>query len=123
MSKQFGMASFKAVVAVGLFVVLVYLGIKLVPPWVNNYQLQDYLTTLVRKATYAQGITEEGIRRDVLTKTKELRMPVKGQQIRVVKSTYGVNIDVKYNVVVKTPAYTFNLKFNPTAGNKMIAAR
>ena len=123
MSKQSGMASFKAVVAVGLFVILVYLGIKLVPPWVNNYQLQDYITSLVRKATYAQGVTEESIRKDVLSKTKDLRMPVKGAQIRVVKSTYGVNIDVKYNVLVETPAYTFNLKFNPTAGNKMIAAK
>lgn len=32
MSKQSGMATFKAVVSVGLFVVFVYLGIKLVPP-------------------------------------------------------------------------------------------
>ncbi len=123
MSKQSGMATFKAVVAVALFATVVYLGIKLVPPWVNNYQLQDYITSLVRRATYGQGVTEESIRKDVLSKTKELRMPVKGEQIRVVKSTYGVNIDVKYNVVVKTPAYTFNLKFNPTAGNKMITAK
>ena len=123
MSKQSGMATFKAVVAVAVFAAVVYLGIKLVPPWVNNYQLQDYITSLVRRATYGQGVTEESIRKDVLSKTKELRMPVKGEQIRVVKSTYGVNIDVKYNVVVKTPAYTFNLKFNPTAGNKMITAK
>ena len=123
MSKQSGMATFKAVVTVAIFATFVYLGIKLVPPWVNDYQLQDYITSLVRKATYAQGVTEESIRSDVLSKTKDLRMPVKGSQIRVVKSTYGVNIDVKYNVLVETPAYTFNLKFNPTAGNKMIAAK
>ncbi len=123
MSKQSGMATFKAVVAVAVFAAVVYLGIKLVPPWVNNYQLQDHITSLARRATYGQGVTEESIRKDVLSKTKELRMPVKGEQIRVVKSTYGVNTDVKYNVVVKTPAYTFNLKFNPTAGNKMITAK
>ena len=123
MSKQSGMATFKAVVSVGLFVVFVYLGIKLVPPWVNNYQLQDYITSLARTATYAQAKTEETIREEILRKTKELRMPVTGEQITVVKGTYGVNIDVKYNVEVKTPAYTFNLKFNPKAGNKMITAR
>ena len=102
---------------------VVYLGIKLVPPWVSNYQFQDYITSVARTATYAQGRTEENIREEILSKAKELRMPVKGEQIRVIKSTYGVNIDVKYNVVVKTPAYTFNLKFNPVAGNKMITAR
>lgn len=89
----------------------------------NNYQFQDYITSLARRATYAQARTEENIREEILRKTKELRMPVTGEQITVVKGTYGVNIDVKYNVVVKTPAYTFNLKFNPKAGNKMITAR
>jgi hypothetical protein len=34
----------------------------------------------------------------------------------------GVNIEVNYNVVVPVPGYTFNLKFNPAAGNKMITA-
>ena len=123
MSKQSGAGTFKAVVAVGLFAVGVYLGIKLVPPFISNYQFQDYITSVARTATYAQGRTEENIREEILGKVKELRMPVKGEQIRVVKSTYGVNIDVKYNVVVETPAYTFNLKFNPVAGNKMITAR
>ena len=123
MSKQSGMATFKAVVAVAVFATVVYLGIKLVPPWVRNYQLQDYIAALARTATYAQARTEGSIREEILREAKDLGVPVTGEQIRVVKSTYGVNIDVKYKVVVKTPAYTFNLKFNPTAGNKMITAR
>ena len=118
MSKQSGMTSFKALLAVALFVVLVYLGIKLVRPLVNNYQFQEDIKTVARLATYAENRTEENIREEVLRKAKDLGLPIKPDQVRVVKSTYGVNIDVRYNVMVETPAYTFNLKFNPRTSRK-----
>ncbi len=119
MSKQSGMITFKAVLVVALFVVLVYLGIKLVPPLVNNYQFQEELTTLASGFTvYAASRTEENIREEVLRKAKDLGLPIKPDQVRVVKSTYGLNTDVRYNVMVETPAYTFNLKFNPRTGWK-----
>ncbi len=124
MSKQSGMITFKAVLVVALLVVLVYLGIKLVPPLVNNYQLQDELTTLAGGfSPYAASRTEENIRKEVLRKAKDLGLPIKPDQVHVVTSAYGVYIDVRYNVMVETPAYTFNLKFNPRAGNKMITTR
>ena len=123
MSKQSGMITFKAVLVVALFVVLVYLGIKLVPPLVNNYQFQDELTTLAGFITYAASRTEENVREEVLRKAKDLGLPIKPDQVRVVKSADSVYIDVRYNVMVETPAYTFNLKFNPRAGNKMITTR
>ncbi len=125
MSRQSGMTSFKALLAVALFVVLVYLGIKLVPPFVNNYQFQEDIKTVARLATHAQSFAahaqsrrEENIREEVLRKAKDLGLPIKPDQVRVVKSNYGVNIDVRYNVMVETPAYTFNLKFNPRVGWK-----
>ena len=124
MSKQSGMITFKAVLVVALFVVLVYLGIKLVPPLVNNYQFQEELTTLTSGFTsYAASRTEENIREEVLRKAKDRGLPIKPDQVHVVKSAYGVYIEVRYNVMVETPAYTFNLKFNPWAGNKMITTR
>ena len=113
------MISFKALLAVALFVVLVYLGIKLVPPFVNNLRFQEELTTLTGSFTsYAASRTEENIREEVLREAKDLGLPIKPDQVRVVKSTYGVKIDVRYNVMVETPAYTFNLKFNPRTGWK-----
>ena len=112
------MISFKALLAVALFGVLVYLGIKLGPPLVNNYQFQDDIKTVARFAVYAQNRTEGNIREEVLRRAKDLGLPVKPDQVRVVKNTYRVNIEVRYNVMVETPAYTFNLKFNPRVGCK-----
>lgn len=123
MTRESGFGSLKAILAVAIFVALVYLGIKLVPPFINNYQFQEELNSVARVSTYAQGATEENVRNDILGKAKDLGLPVKEEQITVSKTNIGVNIDVKYNVAVAVPGYTFNLKFNPTAGNKMITAK
>jgi len=107
-----------AVIAVGL-----YLAFMLLPPYVNNYQFQDDLTAMARMNTYAQNRTAEDIRNEVLAKAKEYKLPVKPEQIEVERTQVGVNIAVNYNVPVQVPGYTFNLKFSPSAGNKMLTAR
>ncbi len=113
----------RVILALAVLATLVFLAIKLVPPYINNYQFQDDLITVARYNTYAQNKTEADIRQEVLGKARELGLPVTEEQIAVEKSSVGVNIDVKYTVVVPVPGYTFNLKFNPQAGNKMITAR
>jgi hypothetical protein len=123
MNRQSGIASFKAIVAVLLFVALVFLAVKLVPPYINNYQFTEDIETIARLATYAQGRSEDDIRQDVLGKAKELDLPVRPEDVSVAKSTYGVNINVKYNVRVEVPGHVFNLNFNPVAGNKMLTAK
>lgn len=123
MNKQSGMATLKAVLAVALFVVLIFLAIKLLPPYINNYQFKDDMNTIGRFSTYAQGKTVENIRDEVIAKAKENNISLKEEQVQVEKTQYGVAIDVKYTVVVDVPGYRFNLNFNPTTSNKMITAR
>lgn len=117
------MAGFKAFAWVAVLAILVFLGVKLLPWYFNNYQFQDDLNNLARLVTYAQAKTEEDVRAEVLDLAKERGLPVAANQVTVSKSQTGVTIDVNYNVVVPVPGYTFNLKFNPSAGNKMITSR
>ncbi len=123
MNRESGVSGFKAVLAVALFLSLVFLGIKLVPPYIQNYEFQSDLESIARLSTYAAQKTEDDVRNDVMGKAKELSLPVTPEQVAVTKSTYGVNINVKYTVVIEVPGYTFRLKFNPVAGNKMITAK
>ncbi len=123
MNKQSGMATLKAVLAVALFVAMIFLAIKLVPPYINNYQFADDINTIARFSTYAQGKTVEAIREEVIQKAKENSITLKEEQVQVEKTQYGVAIDVKYTVAVDVPGYRFNLNFNPTTSNKMITAR
>ena len=117
------MARFKAFFWVAVFGILVFLAVKLVPHYVDNYQFQDELYNLARVVTYAQGKGEDDVRADVLRLAQQHDLPLKSEQIKVSKSQTGVNIEVNYTVVVPVPGYTFNLKFNPAAGNSCCCAR
>ena len=123
MNRESGFGGMKALLAVAVFGVVAFLAVKLVPPYVNNYQFQEELDTIARFTIYSQNKTADDIRGDVMVKVKDLKLPVKEDQIQVNKTTYGVNIDVKYSVRVEVPGYTFNLAFNPVAGNKMLTAK
>ena len=123
MNRETGAGSFKALFAVAFFVALVFAGIKLVPPFINNYQFTEDINNIARTATYATTATEEVIRTDVIGKAKDLGIPIQPDQVTVQKTQTGVQIDVKYVVTVTMPGYTFKLNFNPYAGNKMITAK
>ena len=123
MNRESGVGGFKAILAVALFAALIFLGIKLLPPFINNYQFQEDLATIARLTTYAQNKGPEEIRADVMVKVKELGLPVKEEQVTVSRNTYGVNIEVKYTVHVEVPGHTFKINFNPAAGNKMLTAK
>jgi hypothetical protein len=114
------MRKFKALLALLVVGAMIFLGVKLVPPYFANYEFQDDLNTLARYATYAQSKTAEDVRTDVLAKARERGIELTGDQIQVTKDGSGVSIDVRYEVVVPVPGHTFTLKFNPTAGNRMI---
>ncbi len=113
----------KALFALGIVAVLVFLAIKLLPPYINNYELQDSIESMARMATYATNKTEEDIRNDVLQKGREIGIALVAENVAVKKDNVECDIDVKYTVVVPVPGYTFRLNFNPTAGNRQITAR
>src|SRR5512140_20777 len=117
------MGRIKALFAVVVVAVLIFLAIKLLPPYVNNYELQDSIDSIARMATYAQNKSDEDIRNDVLQKGKEIGIPLTADNVTIKKDQVECDIDVKYTIAVPVPGYTFRLNFNPTAGNRQITAK
>jgi len=117
------MPRFKTLLGLAILAALVFLCIKLVPPYFANYEFQDDIDNIARYATYAQAKTEDDVRSDVLAKARERGIELTGDQVAVSKDNSGVNINVNYEVVVPVPGYVFRMKFNPTAGNRMITAK
>ena len=117
------MRSIKALFALAVIGALIFLGYKLLPPYVSNYELQDEITSIARFASYAQAKTAEDVRSDVMAKAKDHEIDLKPDDVTVSKDNTGCSIDVRYAVRVPVPGYTFVLQFNPTAGNKQITAR
>lgn len=122
-NRERGMMSFKALLSLAVLGALVYLAYMLVPHVVRNYQLQDDITTIARFSSYAQNKTEEDIRQEVIVKGRANEILLTPENVTVQKTGTSVNIDIKYTVHVELPGYPLDLRFNPTAGNKIITAQ
>ena len=121
--REKGFGSFKAILSLVVLGIIIFLMIKLVPPYINNYQLQDQIQVIAQYTSYQQAKTAEDIRKDVIEKAKDCGVMLLPDQITIQKTGTTVSIDVKYTVHVELPGKPVDLAFNPSAGNKIITAR
>lgn len=98
---------------------LIFSAVKIVPAYVNNYELQDAMETEARFAG-ANRQAEADIRLDVWKKVQELGIPVKQDDIRVSLVSGAVQISLSYTIPVNLQVYQFNLEFHPHADNRTI---
>lgn len=98
----------------------IFLGVKIIPVLVNNYQLVD---SMKEEARYA-GVNRrdrESIRDDMSKKLKELEIPAKRDDVHVEMigpSMYQISLD--YTVVVDLRVYQLSLHFHPQADSNSI---
>jgi hypothetical protein len=101
-----------------VFIVAVLVTVwKLVPPYFNNYQLQDAITDEARMNTYTPK-TAEQMRETIFKKCQDLEIPVTREQINVQRDGQSVAIWFDYTVHVDLPVYPVDLKFQPSSKNK-----
>ena len=117
-----GFLSVSGIIGLLVLAALVFLAIKLLPPYINNYQFQDALENLARTATYSP-VTETDIRKAVLSEARELGIQLQDNQVAVRKSGGSVDIVVRYAIPVNLVARQVVLTFEPGAGNRNIVLR
>jgi hypothetical protein len=101
---------------------LIFAAYKLMPPYVNNYQLQDTVETIAREATYTK-MTEADIRQQVINKASDLGVELDPSQVYVERSGPSVNISTEYMITVDLLVRQVDLQFAPSAGNRNIVAK
>ena len=118
-----GFLSFSALFGLVLVAALIFLSLKLLPPYITNYQFQDYIDGLARTATY-NPITEADLRKQIIKEARGFGIPLEDRQVAVQKVTgSSVSIVVRYEVPVDLLARQVVLKFEPAAGNRNIVSR
>lgn len=117
-----GFLSFSAILGLAIVAAIVFAAIRLLPPYIANYQFQDSIDNLARNATYST-ITEADLRRDVMRQARDLGIQLQDKQVVVQKDRTTVNIAISYEVPVDLLARQVVLKFEPSAGNRNIVAR
>jgi hypothetical protein len=107
--------------AKGVLILLVlcamgYTAIQIVPVYVNNYELDDY----IRQQTpfWLMQQTPSGAVRDkILAKAKALDLPVTAQQVKIEGSSAKLSVVIDYTVPIDLKVYTLQLHFSPASGN------
>lgn len=111
---QRGEGRAKAIVYTLIFVAAIYVAWKVVPAYVNEYQLKDKINEQARFAV-VNRYSEDQIR-DILYKTiEDLDIPAKREDIKVEHTNHGLLISVNYSVPVDLKFYKTELNFSPSS--------
>jgi len=118
-----GFLSISAIFGLALVGAVIFLAIKLLPPYITNYQVQDAMDNLARNSTYTP-ITEADLKKEVMKQARGLGVPLDDRQVTVEKTTgSSVGIALHYEVPVDLVARQIVLKYEINAGNRNILAR
>jgi hypothetical protein len=106
-----------------LFLVVVvagfYIAWNMVPPYFNNYKLQDDLDDIARRNSYTQT-NEDGVRQIVINKARQDDVTLKEDQIMVTRGPDGLGISVHYTVHLDMVVRPVDLDFTANSINKRI---
>src|SRR5215467_1641721 len=106
---------------IGLLVVVAgfYVAWNMVPPYFNNYQLQDALDDIARKGSYTAQ-TDDDIKKAVSAKAEAEDIKLKEDQIVVSRVRDMLGITVKYRIHVEMLVHPVDLDFTANSLNKRI---
>jgi hypothetical protein len=113
------MAKLKGFIAIGVVVAAFYVAWNVIPPYFNNYQLQDALDDIARKNSYT-GLSDDDIKKTVVTKASSEDIKLREDQVIVTRTQDGLGISVKYQVHVDMVVHPVDLNFTANSLNKRI---
>ncbi len=119
--KQRGEGRLKAILWTVILVLLIYAGFKLVPPYINQYQLQDKITEEARFVTVNRK-TDDQIRDDIFREIQDLNIPARKEDIKLENTPHMVRITVEYTVPVDLFFYHTELHFVASSANASLTA-
>jgi len=115
------MGSIKMFIGVVVIVGGLYTSFKVIPPYLSNYQFQDWIKDEATRDSYASK-SEDDIRQAVLKKAQEYDIPLTAEGIHVQRSgnqfSGNVSIHAPYVVRVDLPGYPLDLHFDVSTENK-----
>ena len=117
--RQRGAGRLKAIVVLAIFAGMIYVGVKVVPVLVNNYEFQDAIESTARFATVNRQSAED-IRTAVLKEAQSEEIPIAAEDIHVKDDGGHVEISADYSVTVDLRVYQWTLNFHPNAKNNPI---
>lgn len=113
------MGKIKGLVGLLLVAAGFYVAWNMIPPYFNNYQLQDTLDDIARRNSYLPT-SDDDIKKIVITKAQDNNVKLKEDQIIVTRTYNGLGISVKYHIHVDMIFHPVDLDFAANSMNKRI---
>lgn len=98
---------------------MVYIGVKVIPILVNEYEFQDSIQNIARFASVNRQDNAK-IQKAVAAEAEKDDLPVRPEDIKVEGTNGNVRISVDYAVIVDLSVYQWTLNFHPTASNNAL---
>jgi hypothetical protein len=99
------------------------MGIKIVPPFFSNYELEDAIKTEALQSTYSAR-TEDDVRETIIKQARNYDIALTPKQVHVSRvggfGNGSLTIEADYSVPVDLPGYSTSLEFHPSSKNKGI---
>lgn len=115
------MGTLKLALGFAVVAALVLLGIKVIPPYFANYELEDAIKTEATQSTYSTR-TEDDIRETIIKEARSYDIALTPKQVHVQRvggfGTGTLAIDAEYSVPLDLPGYSTTLEFHPSSKNK-----
>ena len=116
---QRGSGRVKAILSIIFLLYVVVLGIKIIPVYVNDYELDDY----IRQQTpfwLTDRKNADAVEKAVLDKAADLGLPVTADNVKVNASWRLVNVSIDYTVPLDFVFFTVPKEFKHTAENRQL---
>lgn len=117
--RQRGEGTIKTILVLGIMAAAIYAAVKMVPPYVAEYQLADKMQEQARFAV-VNRFTEEQIRENIFKVMQDLEIPAKREDIHIVATQQVVKISLDYFVPIDLLSYHVDLHFTPSSENKSL---
>jgi hypothetical protein len=118
-SSQQGGGALKAILWTAVLVYAAYVGYKLIPVYIANYQLQDKMQEEARFAV-VNRYNEDQVRDQIYKQVEDLEIPARKDEIKVYSTLQVVRISLDYTVPVDLLFYKMQLHFTPSSENKAV---
>ncbi len=115
------MATLKLVFIFAMLAAVGLVGLKVIPPFFANYELEDAIKTESTQSTYSTR-TEDDIRETVIKEARSYDIALTPKQVHVQRiGGFGagtLSIEAEYSVPIELPGYSTTIDFHPSSKNK-----
>jgi hypothetical protein len=110
----------KSLFGVGILVLLVYGGYKMLPTYMAAWEFEDAIKEEAKLSAYSNR-SEADIHDALMRKAHELEIPLDEKQLVVRRDTGELVISADYSMHVDFAVYPFDLSFHPSSKMRRFA--